>query len=225
MNVSESVEMYLVTIALLGEAGVEMPIPLSKLAEELAVQPVSVNQMVRKLDEEGLVEYLPYKGVSLTQEGTSQAVHILRHRRLWEVFFVRHLGLSPVEAENLACRMEHVTSGDVAERLADFLEQPETSPSGKQIPTETQHAIKTKGRSLAELDFGRSAKVLAIQMDEVTQDFLKSQGLIPGAEIKVLAGNPRALLLQIKQGRLSLAVEIAEKIFVKEQEKIKTDAA
>ena len=70
---TESEEMYLVTIARLKETELEGPVPLSQLASELEVLNVSVNQMVRKLEETGLVVYLPYKGVDLTESGVQLA--------------------------------------------------------------------------------------------------------------------------------------------------------
>ncbi|RMF39870.1 MAG: MarR family transcriptional regulator, partial [Anaerolineae bacterium] len=66
-NFSESEQMYLVTLAQLETAS--QPVPLSALAQALGVQPVSVNQMVRKLAEAGLVTYEPYHGVSLSPQG------------------------------------------------------------------------------------------------------------------------------------------------------------
>ena len=68
-NLSESEEMYLVTIRKICESCTDTSIPIPHLAEELAVLPVSVNQMVKKLAEAGFVEYIPYKGVELTAEG------------------------------------------------------------------------------------------------------------------------------------------------------------
>ena len=100
---SESEEMYLITIARLFEGGVEDPVSVSRIAGELSIQPVSANQMVHKLVEEGLVEYFPYKGVSLTPKGQAAAQQVLRGRRLWEVFLVNHLELSPGEADAMAC--------------------------------------------------------------------------------------------------------------------------
>jgi DtxR family Mn-dependent transcriptional regulator len=81
---SESMEMYLVTIARLRTDG--EPVPLSLLADTLCISPVSVNEMCRKLQNQGLVLYRPYKGVSLTDEGEQRACYILRCHRLWEVF-------------------------------------------------------------------------------------------------------------------------------------------
>jgi Mn-dependent DtxR family transcriptional regulator len=58
-GMSESEEMYLITIARLVEQGVEDPVAISPLAEALSILPVSANQMVHKLAEEGWLEYLP----------------------------------------------------------------------------------------------------------------------------------------------------------------------
>ena len=66
-SMSESVEMYLLRIALLQDE--DKPVPISILAEELSVSPVSANQMCRKLEERGMVHYEPYRGVTLTLQG------------------------------------------------------------------------------------------------------------------------------------------------------------
>jgi Mn-dependent DtxR family transcriptional regulator len=50
------------------------PVPLSKLAEELDISPVSVNEMCRKLQENGLINYQPYKGASLTPRDQKKPV-------------------------------------------------------------------------------------------------------------------------------------------------------
>ena len=117
-NMSEAEEMYMITLAKLAERGVQSPVPLTLLAEELAVLPVSANQMVHKLEQEGILDYVPYKGVAMRPEGRRLANRTLRRRRLWELFLVDRLGLPFAEADALACRMEHITSAEVTERLA-----------------------------------------------------------------------------------------------------------
>ena len=74
-NLSDSMEMYLVTIAKLRKD--EEPVPLSKLAESLDVTSVSVNEMCRKLQDYGFVTYRPYKGAALTNAGEKLANHTL----------------------------------------------------------------------------------------------------------------------------------------------------
>ena len=57
-EISESEQMYLLTIARLIEGGQPEPISLSDIAKELSVLPVSVNQMVRKLEGAGYCSLL-----------------------------------------------------------------------------------------------------------------------------------------------------------------------
>src|SRR3972149_3730189 len=123
-NMSESEEMYVITLARLAARGVQGPVPLPRLAEELAVLPVSANQMVHKLQEEGILDYQPYKGVALRPEGLRRANRTLRRRRLWELFLVERLGMGFDEADTLACRLEHLGTDAVAEQLAAVLGDP-----------------------------------------------------------------------------------------------------
>src|SRR4030042_2070249 len=80
---SPSEEMYLITVAVAEEEGRTGPLPLADLAESLGISPVSANQMVRRLEERGLLEYHPYHGASLTPPGRREARRVLRGRRLW----------------------------------------------------------------------------------------------------------------------------------------------
>ena len=130
---SESEQMYLVTIRKICESCTDTPIPIPHLAEELSVLPVSVNQMVKKLAEAGYVEYIPYKGVELTLKGREISTKILRHRRLWEVFLVKDLKMTLDEANTLTCRLEHITTEDVAQRLSIFLGDPTVCFHGSPI--------------------------------------------------------------------------------------------
>ena len=216
MSVSENLEMYLVTIALLTESGLEGPVPLSRLAEELSVQPVSVNQMVRKLDHDGLVNYQPYKGVVLTARGEKDALHIIRHRRLWEVFFVDKLSFSSPEAEALACRMEHITTCDVAQRLYTYLGSPENGPEGKPIPAVDQKTLSINGLRLSEMQAGQIVEVLHVQADDAIITYLDSQGISPGRDVSIAAASSNgALLLDTGSLTISLSAELAEKIRVR----------
>ena len=224
MSVSESVEMYLVTIAMLEETGMTEPVPLSRLAEELSVQPVSVNQMIRKLDESGLVKYHPYKGAELTTDGRQQALHIIRHRRLWEVFFVNKLGFSPIEADALACRVEHISTDEVAARLLAFLDNPEVTPSGKPIPAADAQTLPS-GQPLTTLQAGQHGEVLHLEADDSLVAFLNQQGLVPGATFQIQAvSESGVMLLHNAQGGLSLDSSLTDKVRIKLLQESEHDA-
>ncbi len=214
-EMSESEEMYLISIARLVEQGVKEPVPITLLAGELSIQPVSANQMVHKLAEEELVDYLPYKGVQLTPKGQEIALKVLRDRRLWEVFLVEHLELPPSEADALACRLEHITAEGITGRLAKYLGQPLVSPQGLPIPELEGEAIVPALRPLTDLTVGERGEVMRLEGDQATQAFLVTEGLRPGVAVKPLAiGGGGSMLLEIGDKRLNLAKEVADKILI-----------
>jgi len=216
-TMSESEEMYLVTFAMLAEAGAELPIPVSELASELGIQPVSVNQMVRKLEEAGLVVYTPYKGVVLTLEGESRALHILRHRRLWEVFLVENLKVLPDEADELACRLEHILPSNAAERLAGFLGNPMISPQGKLIPQLTSKEALNSDILLSQLKINQQSQITKIDADSAVQTFLFEEGLEAEVIVNILGiGNTGAILVSADGCSVYLAKNVANCIWVKD---------
>jgi len=126
--------MYLITVAVAEEEGRTGPLPLADLAKSLGISPISANQMVRRLEDRGLLQYHPYHGASLTPAGRWEARRVLRGRRLWAAFLVAHLGFDPEEADALACSLEHVTPAKAADRLARFMGDPQVGPLGRAIP-------------------------------------------------------------------------------------------
>ena len=214
-DISESEEMYLITIARLVEGGLEAPIPISRLAAELSIQPVSANQMVHKLAEEELVAYRPYKGAELTEQGQAIAQQVLRRRRLWEVFLVEHLGVPAGEADSLACRFEHITPKMVINELADFLGDPALNPQGLPIPRVNHETRSPAVQSLVDVPIGQERLVRRLDVDAPTRAFLKEAGVQPGAVVCPLAvSSCGAMLLQSDKGRLHLAGELLDSVMV-----------
>lgn len=214
-EMSESEEMYLITTAMLIEDGMEQPVPLPALAQARSIMPASVNQMVRKLADEGLVTYIPYKGILLTQAGSLIATRILRYRRLWEVFLVKKLKLSPGAADSLACRLEHLTSDEVADRLNDYLGDPQVSPQGKPIPRVPKPDAVDPGTCINRLSVGQKARVLVTPSEGVTRAFLQGEGIVVGARVELKAlGSDGSVLVDV-EGRLNhLAASVANEIYV-----------
>lgn len=214
-TMSESEQMYLLTLAMLAEDGLAPPIPLAALAHARAIQPVSVNQMVRKLADTGLVTYVPYKGVELTDAGQQIATRVLRYRRLWECLLVEKLGMPPAEADTLACRLEHLTADDVADRLAHFLDDPRVSPQGKPIPPSSTPLEAAAWLPLPNAPFEARVQVMQVNADAATRAFLAEEGLRPGALLLVLAASSSgALLLDVAGQHVRIARAVADQILV-----------
>lgn len=215
-KMSESEEMYLVSVALLEEAGEQTPIRVSKLAKELSIQPVSANQMIRRLEDAGAISYTPYKGVTLTESGRAIALRILRHRRLWEVFLVDKLNLPVRAASELACQMEHIAPDEVLAHLATFLGEPTLGPKGKQIPPGDLDLATLSGIPLSQLQVNEKGTVLRLDANDATRSFLINEGIVPQAVVTILGiGTGGSLLVEIAHHQVYLAAPVAEKIWVR----------
>jgi DtxR family Mn-dependent transcriptional regulator len=215
VGISESEQMYLITIARLIEDGHPEPIPLSDIAKEMSVLPVSVNQMVRKLEGEGFLHYLPYKGVELTRQGQEIAFRKLRNRRLWEVFLVDHLEVSLEDADAMACSMEHITPDDIAQRLASFLDDPPISPGGQPIPEVDSGQISHDWIPLIHLNVGMQALITQIKAPEAVVRFLSKEGIHPGSIVTLKAVDSHgSMLVEVDRGLVELSTDISRSIYI-----------
>lgn len=214
-SVTQSEQMYLITIARLIEQGCPEPIPLSDNAKQLSIMPVSVNQKVRKLEWEGLLNYLPYKGVALTPQGQAIASRILRKRRLWEVFLVDQLKLSMEAADDMACSLEHFTTNDVAQRLSHLLGDPEVNPQGQQIPPlQGDQAIRDWIR-LTHLEVIVRGRIENLEIPSAASRFLIEEGLRPGSEVAIKAiGAQGSRLVEIAGSCMELSHDLADQIWI-----------
>jgi DtxR family Mn-dependent transcriptional regulator len=106
----------------------------SALAERQGVSPASASAMVKKLAALGLVELVPYRGVSLTTEGEQVALEVIRHHRLLELYLAETLGIGVDEVHDEADRLEHVLSEELEARIDRALGYPTHDPHGDPIP-------------------------------------------------------------------------------------------
>ncbi len=91
---SVAVEDYAKAIyKLQSEAAVDT-VSTNDLARHLGVTAASASEMLRKLDDLGLVTYVKYRGVRLTEAGHRSALAVVRRHRLLELYLAVALGLS-----------------------------------------------------------------------------------------------------------------------------------
>ncbi len=218
-STSEAEEMYLITVARAIEDGRTEPVSMSHVATQLDVTGVSVNQMIRKLDARGYVDYEPYRGVSLTELGRVVASAILRRRRLWGVFLFEKLGMSPARADDVACDLEHVTPDEVADLLSGFLGHPEAGPTGRAIPIAGDRPSSPRAETLSSLSAGTLATVVTSALPEPLAGFVIDQGLTTGATLEVLGVGKRGdRIVAVGGDCVHLGPELVEGIFVEIQQ-------
>ena len=165
MALTAHVQEYLEAIYRLG--GQDAPVPMAVLAKRLDISLVSANEMVHRLQEQGLLQYTPYHGVRLQPNGLCEALAVLRRHRLWERFLADKLGFSWDNVHEEACRLEHAASDSVTERLAEWLGDPEQCPHGHPVP---QPGCVLEPQSdavrLSELQAGQGGSVAYVASEE-----------------------------------------------------------
>ena len=111
-------------------------ISTKEIAENLKISPPSVSEMLRKLEEEDLLQYKVYRGVMLTAKGIYEALRIKKIHILWEVFLVDMLGYDVADVHEEAELLEHITSPKLAAKLDEYLDYPKVCPHGTPIYNE-----------------------------------------------------------------------------------------
>ena len=126
---AEHVEMYLKAIWHILER--KELVKISTIAKILSVKQPSVVQMLKKLNEQQLVEYNK-AGVSLTEKGEKVGSSMMRNSRLMEVLMDSAL---KVEInEEMVCGIEHHMNKTFTNALCTMLNHPRRCPHNHKIP-------------------------------------------------------------------------------------------
>ena len=222
---NETQQMYLLAIYRIAEETGSAIVPIAQLSEEIGVSPVSGNQMIHKLEQAGLVDYIPYKGVRLTTRGKPIGDRLLRHRSLWKEFLVDRIRLSSQDADALACRLEHITPRKVGRELMAFLgdHRQGREAEGLHAPRE---APAEALRKITELAVGQAGEVVQFDGKAAGGAFLESAGVGRGSRILVLAmASQGGMLVKAGDQWVHLAEEVAGKVLVSASVKPKESQA
>ena len=184
-----AVEDYLKAIHRLG--GVDKMVSPVDLAAKLEVRAASVTGMLRRLAENGWIEYKVGRGARLTALGTAEARRVIRRHRLMELFLTRVLGLDWSEVDAEAEALEHAISPRLEQAIAKHLGEPLEDPHGHLIPTAEGALASRDLRPLQTFQAGQKVLIREVQDDQPNRLRRWSQlGLVPGARVTVLAHQP-----------------------------------
>jgi DtxR family Mn-dependent transcriptional regulator len=124
-------EEYLEALAMLEQQGKLLP-GVSDVARMLHIKAPSAVQMLKRLAQRGLVEYLERQGVRLTPKGRKIGLRMVRNGRLMELFMTKELRL-PLDLK-VAHSIEHSMSEAFADALCTRMKHPEACPHDHPIP-------------------------------------------------------------------------------------------
>lgn len=126
-DLSPNMEDYLETIYLQDIAGEAAKV--KNIADAMGVSKPSVTEALSVLQDRGLVLHQKYGDIELTEKGRTTASDIYRRHQLFHRFFKEILGVDEDQAEDDACKVEHLVSEETTDRIEALLEYLESSTS------------------------------------------------------------------------------------------------
>jgi DtxR family Mn-dependent transcriptional regulator len=216
-EITPPIEDYLKVIyTLIRERGEERA-STSAISDRMEVSAASATNMMQKLADMRLVEYVPYRGVSLTDTGEKIALEVIRHHRLIELYLAEALGYSWDAVHDEAERLEHVISEEFEDRIDAMLGHPTTDPHGDPIPPKTGRPPLGTSRRLSDVEIGET--VVVRRVSDRNGDFLRqlaSLELVPGTRVRMVGREPAGgtITLDLDGRHLSVEDLLARRVYV-----------
>lgn len=195
----------------------ESPVSTTALAGKLERSAASVTNMVKSLADQGLLEHVPYHGVSLTAAGELSALLIIRRHRVIELYLIEKLGYTWDTVHEEAERLEHAVSDELVDRMAAALGDPDFDPHGAPIPTSEGTISERPLQRLLDLQPGQAGVVRQVADNDSGRLLrLAKLGLRPGARVvrdeDATPGQP--FPLNVEGEAVSLDPDLVEAVFV-----------
>jgi len=212
-ELTESIEEYTEGIWRLQE---ELEVVTSgDVAKYMSVSPASATTMLKRMAELNLVEHTPYQGVRLTERGETVSISLLRKHRLVERLLVDFLELPWDDVHELACKLEHYLSEDVADRIAKAMNYPRTCPHGNPVDA----TEKDDAKRISECEIGNMLTVARVTDERVEfLSYVVDIGLVPGTRLHIKSKTPFGDVISLKvEGRdesVAIGRDVAASIWV-----------
>ena len=230
-EISENIEEYLEVLYKFGSN--DSYVSTTTLSKELGIAPGSVTQMLKKLEDIGFIEYVPYQGASLTDEGIKIAQKITRKHRILERFLKDVLKIKDENLHHQACEMEHSLSDEAERAICHMLEHPDTCPDDHLIPAcdfdfancddcKNDHSdIEDIGIrefnlfSISQLSSGEEGEVLFIRGGDASLSDAMDIGLNIGSRISISDSSSSGYSVFLGDSMIEVSRDLANNIFVK----------
>jgi DtxR family transcriptional regulator, Mn-dependent transcriptional regulator len=200
-DLSRVAQDYLKVIWTASEWGQE-PIATKGLATRFATTRANVSETLRRLHDQGLLNYQPYRPAVLTPLGRRLAIDMVRRHRLLETFLVATLGYDWSEVHREAEGLEHAVSETFLSRVDELLGHPTADPHGDPIPgNDGAWAPMGQTAELVSLPAGDYLVARVSDEDSEMLALLAEVGLRPGVAVRtggqdgkvLVAGHPVGL--------------------------------
>ena len=92
----------------------------AELARNLNISRASVSEALRRLMSLELIHYESYGEIKLTEKGKKEAIRVFHKHNIIKEFFEKILLISPNEAEEIGCKIEHILPKHVIEKMRQY---------------------------------------------------------------------------------------------------------
>ncbi len=187
-----------------------------RVADMLGVSRASAGEMLKRLEEEGLIERGEQKEAILTPKGRDLAERVVRKHRIIERLLTDFMGYTAAESHVHADELGDTFTDDMIERIAEKLGNPERCPHGWPVDTTFEQAENRELQALADLEPGSRAEI--VRLAEHDGDLLHwyyDSGLVPGTPVELRAADGETFTVERGGDELALGEKAASGLFVR----------
>ncbi|MEJ6506228.1 MAG: metal-dependent transcriptional regulator [Crocinitomicaceae bacterium] len=184
-----AIENYLKALYSLSQK--DVAVSLTDISKELDVSAPTVNNMVKKLQEKGWVDYKKYKPITLTEAGGLMAASVIRKHRLTEMFLVKIMGFGWEEVHDIAEQIEHIKSEGFFDRMDELLGFPKTDPHGSPIPDKNGQITAQHYKTLDQIHPNKKVTIVALKNSSFELlDYLNKKKIKLGDTVQIISIEP-----------------------------------
>lgn len=187
---------------------------INSIAGNLHISTDKAAKVISKLEELGLVEVDAEK-VSLSEDGRSYALRVIRIHRLWERYLADNTSVNAADWHTEAEDAEHLLTDEQANQLAAEIGNPLVDPHGDPIPTPEGLIKDKRGVSLSNLQVGELGRIVHIE-DEPQSVFsqIVASGIHSGMQIRLTEVSKNKIMFIAEGEEIILSPLIASNITV-----------
>jgi len=180
---------------------------------------INFDELLSELIRQGLI-IVKDEQAMLAEKGRALAKGLIRRHRLAEQLFTEVFKLTEDLVDADACKMEHILSEELTERVCTFLGHPPKCPHGKPIPRGEcckKYTIEVEPlvMRLSDFEVGLKGRIVFIVSSETSRlNKLGSMGITAGSVIRLLQKKP-SFVIQLDETSIAVDPKIAKEIFVK----------
>ena len=187
-----------------------------RVADMLGVSRASAGEMLKRLEEEGLIERGEQKEAILTPKGREEAERVVRKHRIIERLLTDFMGYTAAESHVHADELGDTFTDDMIERIAEKLGNPDRCPHGWPVDTTFEQAENRELVALADLEPGSHAEI--VRLAEHDGDLLHwyyDSGLVPGTPVELRTVEGDTFTVERGGGEVALGEKAASGLFVR----------